>query len=320
MLGRAIIEHRDFWRTLAPFAAAAMLACGFGLSLGDPRLPRASAEGGMAAIASAALGPVGAAAPYAPPVASLAGVAGVPFRAGAAIDESYRLAFAECDRRNVFRGHRLDGKPCTSEPSRFAAFVRLKGGAVYMQAHLGLDLAGSHAACDGKPSDGCSSFFDFASAPSAAYDDLGAHWRELFPVSDKIALVSVPLRAGPDAGAATWAGSRAFADASGVSIGDIGVVIYRDRIVPVMVSNAAPRYRALAGSLGLFDAIGVTRCRKRLASDHTLCAEPKEYGLGAPVIAVLFPKSALKGLTPSNIADRVAAAALERFAALRKDG
>lgn len=290
----------------APFATAALLAIVFAACLSG----RGEAEGRARMIASAALGPSGAAAPYAPPVASLERLAGVPFRSGVSVDEGLRLAFEACDHSDVFRGAPVTEASCRAAPNEVAALIRLEGGAIFMEATLGLDLSGSHAACAGRPSPGCAPFFDFEDAPGAAYDDLGARWGELFVASDVTPLVTLPLDATPH--------GRAFVEATGVSIGDVGVVIYRDRLTPVMVSNGGPSHRALSGSLGLFDAIGVSRCRRRVAEAPEFCAEAKPYGLGAPVVVILFPGSRLEGLTPETAEARVALEARRRFEALRR--
>lgn len=302
--------RREGLASAAPFGAAVLLALAFAAALGG----RGAAESRTTMVASAALGPIGAVAPYAPPLASLETLSDVPFRNGVAIDESLRLAFAECDRSDRFRGAPVGEGACADEPNDLAALVRLPSGAVYMEAHLGLDLSGSHAACSGTPSAQCAPFFDFPDAPGAAYDALGERWRELFPASDTTPLISIPMRAPVDGPASNRiAEARAFAEATGLAIGDVGVVVYRDRIVPVMISDGAPRHRALSGSLALFEALGVSRCRRRAPEEPELCADPKPYGLGAPVVVILFPGSALEDPKPETLDARIASEALRRF-------
>lgn len=355
-IGRAVWEIGmapiHLARAVAPYLVALGLAVVYGTTLdqSDPTLRPASAsqgagalEGigaavGAAGVAAAtqaattgftvAIGPVGVRSPYSAPVHSLAALKNVPFRAGRAIDEAYRLQFAQCDERDRFGAQRLARGDCSREPNNLNAFLRLPSseigkGAVFLDSALSLDLSGSWAACGrggAAPIDAraCSTFFDYPAASSAGFEALGESWDALFVSSDRVPYVTIPARARP--GPDSLEEARLFSELSGVEIGDIGVVIYRDRIVPVLVADAAPTHRALGGSLALFDALGVSRCRRRLEDDPTLCAEPKGYGLGDNVVAILFPDSRLDGLTPDNTTAKVRDRAMERLTSLFASG
>lgn len=269
------------------------------------------------------VGPAGMA-PYAPRLPELPAARVTPFRAGGVIDEAYRSAFNHCDRTNRFGGRALERRGgCLTRPNRFEAFLRLPGGAVFMEAHLNLDLAGSAVSCR-PPAPGldpdisrCATFLDYESAPTSAYAALGQRWRELFVNGDRTPFVTIPFP--PEADAAA---PRAFLEKTGLRFGDVGVVFYRDRFAPAIIANAGPAHQALAGSLALFDRLGVPRCRAR-ASDRDPapdCADAKAYGLGATVVAILFPGSAPPGLTPETTAAQVEAAAFARLEALAGQG
>lgn len=275
------------------------------------------------AVTTARVGPAGMA-HYAPRLAELPAARVTPFRAGGAIDEDYRAAFNRCDRTNRFGGRLLArGRGCQERPNRFEAFLRLPGGAVFLEAHLNLDLAGSAIACRGAAPgldpdiDACATFLDYETAPTSAYAALGLRWRELFVSGDRAPFVTIPFPPESDADE-----PRAFLDKTGVGFGDVGVVFYRDRFAPAIVANAGPAHQALAGSLALFDRLGVPRCRvpgeasRERPDTPADCAEAKPYGLGATVVAILFPGSAPPGLTPDTVVEQVEAAAYARLEAL----
>lgn len=280
------------------------------------------------AMSTGRAGPVGLA-QYAPSLPELPAVRTLPFRQGGPIDEAYRAAFNACDHNNRFEGRPLSKEGgCRRRPNRFEAFLRLPGDAVFMEAHLNLDLAGAALSCEprirGLDPDPrrCATFLDYEGAPTSAYATLGQRWRELFVSGDRTPFVTIPLPPETDA-----ANPRAFLQKTGLGFGDVGVVFYRDRFTPVIIANAGPAHQALAGSLALFDRLGVPRCRLRAEeigppleaapnapqAELPECAEPKAYGLGATVVAILFPGSAPAGLSPETILEQVEATAYARL-------
>lgn len=343
-LGMAPVEAA---RAIAPYSVALGLAVLFATALDqseEPLMRAAGAASGGVAMAggsavgvaaagvtaatqtgvagfSAAIGPVGVRKPYSAPTHSLEALRNVPFRAGRAIDEAYRLQFADCDVRDRFGAGRLPKGACSREPNDFNAFLRLPASeigaeAVFMDSAMSLDLSGGWIACGrggSRPIDAraCSTFFDYPGVSSEAYDALGSQWDELFVSSDAVPYITIPASAPP--GPDSVARGRVFSELSGIEIGDVGVVIYRDRIVPVLVANAGPTHRALGGSLALFEAIGVGRCRSRLEADPRYCEDAKTYGLGDNVVTVMFPKSRIEGLTADTAVARIRERAMERL-------
>ena len=98
---------------------------------------------------------------------------------------------------------------------------------------------------------------------------------------------------------------ESFRDKTGVAIGDVGVVVDGSKVVPVLVADGGPHSKIGEGSLALFDALGDTRCAKRLASDPRFCTKVKNYSLDRTVEYILFPGSKMNGLTPSNTNEKV---------------
>ncbi len=343
---RIVMAPVEVARAVTPYFVALGLAILFGSALdhSEPMLreatasPSGVASAGVAgatiaataspAIAKAgvtgfsvAIGPVGVRKPYSAPTHSLEALRNIPFRSGRAIDEAYRLQFAECDMRDRFGTRRLPKGGCSREPNEFNAFLRLPASeigaeAVFMDSALSLDLSGGWLACGrggSRPIDAraCGTFFDYPGVSSDAYEALGSRWNELFVSSDTVPYITIPASAPP--GKDSLAQGRLFSELSGIEIGDIGVVIYRDRIVPLLVANAGPTHRTLGGSLALFDAIGVERCRTRMESDPRACSEAKGYGLGDNVVTVLFPKSRIEGMSAETAVAKVRDRAMERL-------
>lgn len=335
----AIRLTRAAIRISAPFALSGLLALTVGTALerdswasaGMARAQVALAQIGAFVQGPGRLGPIGFqsadAAVYAPPLTAIAGVREIPFRRGRVIDEAYRAAFSDCDRTNVFMGVALPARDgCRARPNLLEALVRLPNGALFMEANLHLDLAGSEIACR-SPRPGveptierCGALLDFPLAPDVAFESLAANWRRLFVHNDTIPFVTIPLGV-----AGEGPRPRAFSEETGLEMGDLGVVFYRDKIVPVIIANGGPAHQALAGSLALFEAIGVSRCRawRERAEEGPAaraCDSVRRYGLGATIVLVAFPGSRLTGLTPATIEARVREGAFERLAGMfRRD-
>lgn len=309
---------------LRPFTAAAALAAVLASGLAHDSWAHQGLRGVSLVAAQAASAFSGAGrltSAYVAPLSGLAGFRALPYRAAAPIDEDYRQAFAECDATNRFRGYALGAAPgCQARPNRTEALLRLPSGAVYIETHLNLDLAGSDAACAGAKAarPACATFFDYPSAPIEAFQNLRSSWREVFLSNEATSFVTIPL---PVADIETKTDDaidhRAFVDKTGLSVGDVGVVFYRDRFAPVIIGNAGPAHQALAGSLGLFEALGVSRCRAWADADEkNRCRSVRRYGLGANVVGVFFPGSSLGDITPDTIMARVEEAAFARLAKL----
>jgi hypothetical protein len=237
---------------------------------------------------------------YTPPTASAGAVRDVDFSAARPLDEDYRAQFARCDRENIFRGKRMRGRSrCSTDPNRVRALLKFPNGAVFFESKMGLDLDGSHKACsDPGSADQCPTWFTWP----------GLTGKASFVDSDKFPYVVIPI-AGPSVQR-----GREFRNKTGVAAGDLGVVVFRDKVVPVFVADGGPHNKLGEGSAALFRELGEDRCRETDAAGH--CKRYLDASIERGVLFFIFPGSKIQGLTPENALETVRREALRRFAEL----
>ena len=219
---------------------------------------------------------------YQPPAASRSLVRSLGLDRAAPVSEEYRSQFALCDRTNVFRGRAQKGfHRCSTDPSHVKALLRLPNGAVFIDAKMALDLDGSYKAWT-----------------SPGLVDLRTTWlqwcgqnrRSCQVDPDVFPFVVIPI-AGPKAD------RREFTRRTGVDKGDFGVVIFKDRWVPVFVADGGPYNKLGEASSATFAALGENRCLQR-SNGH--CVRYREAGINSGVLYVLFPGSRRAETSPKN--------------------
>lgn len=237
---------------------------------------------------------------YVPPPASAGGVRGVHFSAASPLDEDYRAQFARCDRENIFRGVRMVGfRRCSNDPNRVRALLKFPNGTIFFESKIGLDIDGSQKACgDPGAADQCPTWFKWP----------GLTGNARFVDSDKFPYVVIPIanqrgRSDPE-----------FREKTGLDAGDLGVVVFRDRVVPVFVADGGPHNKLGEGSAALFRELGQDRCRRTGPGGH--CERYLDASIERGVLFFLFPGSRIEGLTPDNALETIRREALKRFAEL----
>lgn len=210
---------------------------------------------------------------------------------GADVDEAYRARFDRCDAtdsadRTTFGGWR----GCSDDPNRVTALKRLPGGPILFVSKLSVDMDGSPLACgdDRGRSDQCPTTLmpPDASGTPAPVD------------ADRIPYVVIPI-SGPD----TPRGE--FTRLTGVGVGDFGVVIWRGRTVPVIVADTGPWPKLGEGSLALHQALGHDQCARRDAGGVCRGGSDDMASIESGVTTVLFPGSAVSGLTLEALPETV---------------
>ena len=239
---------------------------------------------------------------YTPPAASAAVLRDIDFDSARPLDEAYRAEFDRCDRENIFEGVRMTGfRRCSNDPNRARALLKFPNGTVLIESKLGLDIDGSQKAC-GNPgaADQCPTWFEWPDLPRP----------DRFVDSDKFPYVVIPisgLRRRDD---------REFRDKTGVDKGDLGVVVFKDKVVPVFVADGGPHNKLGEGSAALFRGLGEDRCRRVGRDGH--CLSYRDVSIDGKVIFFLFPDSKIEGLTPDNAPESIRREALRRFAELQR--
>ena len=103
--------------------------------------------------------------------------------------------------------------------------------------------------------------------------------------ADKYPYVAIPI-ARPDGSS-----DPKFREKTGVGKGDLGVVIFRDKVVPVFIADGGPH----EGSTALLKAIGEDRCLQ-WSDGHS--ERVHDVSVQGGVLFFLFPNSAIPDLTP----------------------
>lgn len=240
---------------------------------------------------------------YSPPASSAGVLEGIKFTNASPVDETYRAEFDRCDRENMFRGQAMTGfRRCSTDKNNVKALLRFPNGTIFIESKLGLDLDGSWKAChDAGAADQCATWFKWKDQPPTK-DNVD---------SDKYPFVVIPidgLRGRDD---------KEFREKTGINKGDLGIAVYKDRIVPVFVADGGPHNKLGEGSAALLKALGEDRCRRW--SDDGHCQSYRDVSVSAGVLFFLFPNSKIEDISPDNALERVRGEALRRFAELRNN-
>jgi hypothetical protein len=267
---------------------------------------------------------------YDPPQASAERLKSIDFAAAQPLDEPYQLEFVACDGGNAGQGGKdrflgfnlkLPNVPaarqyylCSRDPSNVRALLRLSDGAIYWHSKMALDVDGSWAAWNGLP--GATDLKETAYKwPHSG--NSSSHSAQIDP--DRIPYIVMPT-----AGLSRITGSRSsemgrlFAKKTGLRLGDMGVVVYKDRWTPVSIGDGGPFMRLGEGSSRVFEAIGETRC-KRWSSDGQTCTGPgnvypyKNFGLARDVIFIAYPGSSSSEITPQNALPKLCSFAKQKL-------
>jgi len=255
------------------------------------------------------------AASYTPPSASASVTAKIDFSRAQPLDEDYRQQFVNCDGngrpdlRNTFRGHSLvrPNKPdsqqyylCTRDPSNLKALLKLADGGVFWESKMALDVDGSWVAWEGV---GGATDQRETSFKWPTVQDKQSRQAQIDP--DRFPFIVIPtdgLKA--LTGATSGSLSSEFAKLTGLKMGDVGVVIYKNQWTPVFIADGGPFMRIGEGSARVFEGIGETRCRKWNA-DKTRCVGPgnghypyRDFGISNQVLFIAWPGSANPGMGP----------------------
>jgi hypothetical protein len=237
---------------------------------------------------------------YSPPASSAQVLAGIKFENTTPVDESYRAEFDRCDAHDKFKTRRMTGfRKCSGDKNRVKALLKFPNGAIFFESKLSLDIDGSWKACNSAGStDQCPTWFK---------------WRNQSGVAANVDADKYPYVAIPIAGLG-GTNDPEFRDKTGVNKGDLGVVVFKDKVVPVFIADGGPHNKLGEGSTALLKAIGEDRCRE-WRDEH--CQRIRDVSVAGGVLFFLFPNSAIPDLTPENALQKVRDEALRRFEQLK---
>lgn len=237
---------------------------------------------------------------YSPPPTSAQVLTGIKFETTTPVNETYRNEFRRCDTQNKFKTQTMPGhRKCSNDQNRVKALLRFPDGAIFFESKLSLDIDGSWKACNNAGStDQCPTWFRWQNQSGNAR----------FVDADKFPYVAIPIAG------LNGVNDPEFRDKTGVNKGDLGVVVFRDKVVPVFVADGGPHNKLGEGSTALLKAIGQDRC---LQWNGGHCERFKDVSVESGVLFFLFPHSAIPDLTPENALQKVNDEALRRFQQLK---
>ncbi len=246
---------------------------------------------------------------------------GIDFSAAQPVDDDYLAQFKKCDEENIFRGEEMTGnRRClkgekNSDPNNAKGLIRFPNGAVMFEAKMAVDVDGGYRPCAGSskgPTNQCRTSFIFDQARGWSECKREKNRRKAYANADTLPYVVIPADSDK-----YKANPREFSDLTGIEIGDVGVIVYKNKLVPVLVADGGPHNKLGEGSLAAFDEIGVSRCAKRVSGRGHYCAQEIDSSLDKPVLYFLFPNSSIPGLTPETINGKVREKALSLFKSLK---
>jgi hypothetical protein len=215
---------------------------------------------------------------FSPPAASKGALHGV-LLSGEPIASSYKARFSECDIKNTCEGKSVR-YGCHSDPNHNSALLRLKSGAIFFDAKLGVDA-------DGSP---------YAQKTPGQTDQAQTSLRYPLHGNPSINADRVPYIVIP----------KGFEVATGVRLGDVAAVVYRSKRVFAVVGDQGPICKIGEGSIQLHHALGHSVCKERAPNGD--CTKLRDAGIDKDVLYFVFPgtnKKLVPGLTPENILSRI---------------
>ena len=249
---------------------------------------------------------------YQPPPKSANLVKGIDFKKAVEIDKKYKSSFDECDKT----------KKCREDANRLKALFRFGDSAVFFDSKMSLDLDGSWVACNcgnsiGK-SDQCSTSYFWKTFPND-YDKKHPekfckfYQNQDFVDSNKIPFIVIP--GGFENHFKINDKPYNFIEETGANL---GVVIYKDKLIPVMVADGGPSFRIGEGSAKLFKELGEDRCHK-YDGEQCVSFEKGDYSIPDNVLFFVFPNSQIskETLNKDNAAELIKVEGLKKFEELK---
>ena len=255
---------------------------------------------------------------YTPPSQSSTALTGIPFDQAVPLDETYRKEFDKCDTRDTFNGKVMpSSRKCSGDRNNAKALLKFPDNTIFWESKLSLDIDGSWLACKGSgaPTSQCPTSFNWSTETREP---------NKFVDPDNFPYIVIPTTnlTGND---------LEFRNKTGIKFGDLGIVIYKDKIVPVFVADGGPHNKLGEGSSLLHKLIGEDKCEsgkwrndgttrsdKKWTSD-IYCTKYKNVSTSGKVLFFVFPgsRTEITGLTPTQALAKIQAEAPKRFAKLK---
>ena len=233
---------------------------------------------------------------YVPPSLSANVLRDIQFNQAGPLNEEYRKQFELCDKENTFNGEPMkDFRKCSGDPNNVKALLKFPDETVFFESKLSLDIDGSWKACNDP---------GLVDLCPTSYSWKGLVGNKKFVDSDKFPFIVIP------------ATSPEFRNKTGIAMGDLGVVVYKDKVVPVFVADGGPFNKLGEGSPALFRELGEDRCTMRNSDGN--CTNFRNASIVGKVLFFVFPKSKITDLSPDNAISKIKGEALNRLQKLKQ--
>lgn len=240
---------------------------------------------------------------YKPPTSSKSIVDSIDFSKASPVDTEYKKTFDACD-----------GLRCHKDPNKLKALLRFGDIALFFESKMSLDLDGSWVACNcgntAGTSDQCSTAYTWGRFPSE-YDQKKPkefctfYQRQSFIDSNAIPYIVMPGGFGDH---------FAIGNKPANLVGELGVVIYGDKIVPVIVGDSGRSFQIGEGSAALFRVLGQDRCHT-YKEGQCVSFEGGDHSVDGKVLYFIFPNSRIskEKLNKNNALELIRTEAMKKF-------
>ena len=243
---------------------------------------------------------------YTPPTESESLFSKDFFKNAKPLDEQYRKQFDDCDSRNYFNGINMalyKYKSCSDDQNKLKALLKFPDGTIFFDSKMGLDVDGSWKACCEKPglTDQCSTSYSFKGEKKNE-TACESYKRGLYVDADVYPYIVIPTTV-PNKTFPNQNQAKEFRNKTKTKIGDVGVVIYKNKMIPIFVADGGPHNKIGEGSAALFRELGETWCREFDGENH--CIKYRRDSIGDSVLFFIFPSSEISGFKNKTVQQRL---------------
>jgi hypothetical protein len=223
-----------------------------------------------------------------PPPASLAQLTGVPFNNAVNTAASLKAIFDAFD-------HTAAG---SSDPNKCKALLKFPGGAIFWSSKMAIDADG--------PAAGAGRRSGTQLDPGTGQDGTSFHYpNTTIGLSSEV----VPYIVLP---------GGSFRSSTGLALGDMAVVIYKDKITAAICGDMGPTKKIGEGSIRVHEHLHPPAPDPCIRDTQGFCRRIHNVSIDEDVLFFVFPGSAITaGLTQSTIEAKVTAKALHLYNTLR---
>lgn len=231
----------------------------------------------------------------------------IDFSRASPIDEDYRQQFTDCDEHNVFRGEVMQGfRRCSGDKNNLTRLVRfppipgLPGDVIAFTSKLGVDYDGSFVAANTP---------GMTDQKDTSLELAGPNGKPVPTDSDTVSYVVMPNAGNADPGI-----RKEFAARTRTSLGNVGIVVFQDHVIPVVVADGGPYNKIGEGSMALHRALGTELCLVRNSDGVCTKVNENPSSISGGVTTIIFTGSSVADATAATVASKTTHEALRLLA------